>query len=75
MPNVEKIVVRAAAPLFILAAVLEVIGRLRHRPDLHDVARWVGAAGLFVVLIPIVAVAAVLSYQAFFGRNKGHNGS
>lgn len=74
MPNLEKIVVGAAALLFILAAVLEVIGRLSHRPELHDIARWVVVAALFIVLIPIVAVAAILSYQAFFGRNKDQNG-
>lgn len=75
MPSSEKIVIRTAALLFVGAAVLEILSRLRHLPHLHDIARWVAAAALFVVFIPLVVVAVVLIYQAFFGRAKSPNGS
>jgi hypothetical protein len=71
----EKIVVNTGLLLFALAAVLEGLSRLGHRPGLHNVAWWLAVAGLLVVLIPVALVAVILSCQALLARTKGHNGS
>jgi len=75
MPRPEKIIVNTGLLLFVLAAVLEGLGRLRDRPDLHDAARWAAVAAVFVVLIPIALVGVVLGFQALFGRKGRPNGS
>jgi hypothetical protein len=74
MPSPEKIVVRIAGFLFLLAAGFEGLGRLRHHAELHHIARWLVVAALLVVIIPIATVAAVLMYQALFARKKDQSG-
>jgi hypothetical protein len=69
----EKLVVNTGLFPFALAAVLEAISRLGHRPGLHDAARWATVAGLLVVLIPVALVGVVLGWQALFARKKGRD--
>jgi putative copper export protein len=75
MARPEKIIVSTGLLLFVIAAVLEGLSRLRDRPDLHDGARWAAVAALFVVLIPIALVGVVLGVQAWFARKRSPNGS
>jgi len=75
MPRPEAIIIRTAGTFFVVAAVLEGLGRLRHSPTLHEAAAWALVAGLFVVLIPIAAVAVILMFQAVFLRRKSRNGA
>ena len=70
MPRPEKIVVRSAGLLFVLAAALEGISRLGGRPAFHEAAAWALVAGLFAVLAPIAAAAAVVACQALVARRK-----
>jgi hypothetical protein len=70
MPRPEKIIVGIAGPLFILAAVLEGLGRLGDQPALHDAAVWVLMAALFVVLAPITVAAAIVAWQYFLAGRK-----
>jgi hypothetical protein len=69
MANAEKVVLRTAGPIFLVAVGLEVLSRFGH-PELHLVARWLFAAGLFVVFIPIVAIVVMVVYEALARPNK-----
>lgn len=75
MLHPEKILVRTGLSLFVLAAVLEGLSRLRHRPDLHAAALWVSIGALFVGLVPVAIVGVVLGFQALVGLAGRHNGS
>lgn len=66
----EKLIVRIAGFLFLLAAVLEGLSRLGDQPAFHDVAAWVLMAALFTVLTPIAVAAAVVACQTLIARKK-----
>lgn len=66
----EKIIVGIAGLLFVLAAVLEVLGSLGDQPALHDAATWALLAALFAVLTPITVATAVIAYQSLIARKK-----
>ena len=70
MPRPEKIVVRSAGLLFVLAAALEGISRLGGRPAFHEAAAWTLVAGLFAVLAPIAVAALFIGCQTLVARWK-----
>jgi len=70
MPRPEKIVVRSAGLLFVLAAALEGVSRLGGMPAFHEAAAWALMAGLFAVLTPIAVAAVVVACQALIARRK-----
>lgn len=69
MANAERIVLRTAGPIFLVAVGLEVLSHFG-RPELHFVARWLFAAGLFIVVVPIVAVVVMVAYEALARPNR-----
>lgn len=66
----EKLIVRIAGLLFLLAGVLEGLSRLGDQPAFHDAAAWALVAALFVVLTPILIAVVVVACQTFVARKK-----
>lgn len=56
--------------MFLLAAGLEVLGRVVDEPVLREAAAWTVMGALWTVLVPIAIATAVVAYQNLVRRKK-----